>query len=138
MMLFAGVVFVSALILIVLLFTVKLREARTGRVFARGWRRVLDAEALHIKDLLSAAELDLKKIPPLVMYWGHVATHRAALEFARAARIASWHAHRLADFVSHKHNFQRRVTRSEFLKKVSARKTGQNVFQDDSGRREID
>ena len=126
MMVFAGTIFFLSFAGIVLLFVLKLREERTGRRFAPAWRDALDTEAVHIKGLLMAAELDLKKVPPLVVYWGHVVVHVAALEFARAARTASRQAHRLADFVSHKRNFQRRVTRSEFLKKMSERKNGNN------------
>lgn len=124
MILFVSIIFFVALFLIAFLFAVKLREERTGHIVARRQREALDAEALHVKDLLSAAELDFKKIPPLCMYWAHVVIHVAALEFARAARAASRRAHALADFVSHKRNFRRRVTRSEFLKKVSERKSG--------------
>ena len=126
MILFAGIVFFLAFILIVVLFGVKLREARTEHRLLPAWRDALDAEALHIKDLLGAAEVDLKKVPPLVMYWTHVVVHVAALEFARAARTASRRAHLLADFVSQKSHFKRSVTQSEFLKKVNERKNGNN------------
>ena len=102
------------------------------------WRDALDSEALHIKGLLSAAELDLKKLPPLFVYWMHGVIHIAALEFARAARAASREAHRLADFVSHKRNFKRRVTRSEFLKKMGERKGGMNGGNGSNGQEQIE
>src|SRR3989344_1904025 len=137
MILFANIVFFVTLILIMSLFAIKLREQRSGNMRARSWRQALDSEALHVKDLLSAAELDIKKIPPLVVYWGHVVIHFAALEFARAARIASSRAHALADFVSHKRNFQRGITRSEFLKKVSERKNAQAAPEEPDGQPEI-
>ena len=124
MILFIGIAFFVALILLVLLFALKLDEERTGRKIAARVRESLDKEALHLKALLAAAQLDLKKVPPLLLHWTHVIVHRVALEFARAARAASRRAHALADFVSHKRNFQRRATRSEFLKKVSERKSG--------------
>ena len=135
MVLFAGIVFFLALILVVILFAIKLREVRRGKRMAPVWRDALDKEALHIKDLLGAAELDLKKIPPLLLYWTHVGIHIAALEFAKAARAASRHAHALADFVSHKRNFKRRATRSEFLKKVSERK---NASIGENGQQQFD
>ena len=125
MTLFAGIAFFLALAFIALFFTIKLSEQHSGRRAMPSWRDALDREALHVKALLGAAELDLKKLPPLFMYWMHVVIHIAALEFARAARAASREAHRLADFVSHKRNFKRRVTRSEFLKKMGERKSGQ-------------
>ena len=124
MMMFVSIVFLATLVLILLLFVIKIHEVRSGRVLAKTWRQALDAEALQVKDLLNAAELDLKKVAPLVLYWARALVHIAALEFARAARIASSRAHALADFVSHKRNFQRGVTRSEFLKKMGERKNG--------------
>ncbi|RJQ35704.1 hypothetical protein C4568_00485 [Candidatus Parcubacteria bacterium] len=124
MVLFAGITFSLALILIITLFAIKLREQRTGTRILPAWRDALDTEAIHIKGLIGAAELDMKKLPPLFLYWTHVVVHIAALEFARAARAASSRAHALADFVSHKRNFKRGQTRSEFLKKMSERKNG--------------
>lgn len=124
MMMFAGILFFLSFVGIIALFTLKAREEASGRHVAPQLRDALDTEAIRIKELLFAAELDLKKIPPLVVYWAHVLLHRMALEFARAARSASRQAHALADFVSHKRNFQRTVTRSEFLKKMGERKNG--------------
>jgi hypothetical protein len=137
MVLFAGIVFFLALIGIIALFAVKFREVDSGVKIGSEWRSALDAEALHVKDLLSAAELDLKKVVPLILYWGHVAIHRAALEFARLARAASSRAHRLADFVSHKRNFRRGETRSEFLKKIAERKNASGTDQDNNGQEEF-
>ncbi|KKW35083.1 MAG: hypothetical protein UY81_C0054G0007 [Candidatus Giovannonibacteria bacterium GW2011_GWA2_53_7] len=138
MILFAGIAFFLALTLIVALFAIKLSEERSGRRAMPSWRDALDSEALHIKGLLSAAELDLKKLPPLFVYWMHGVIHIAALEFARAARAASREAHRLADFVSHKRNFKRGVTRSEFLKKMGERKGGMNGGNGSNGQEQIE
>jgi len=124
MIIFAIITFSFALAGILLLFSLKMREEKTGRVHLPEWREAGDREALHFKELLAAAQIDLKKVPPLAVHFAHVALHFAALEFARAARFASYQAHRLADFVSHKHNFKRKETRSEFLKKMSERKNG--------------
>src|SRR3989344_3902533 len=115
MILFAGIAFFLALTLIVALFAIKLSEERSGRRAMPSWRDALDSEALHIKGLLSAA-----------------------LEFARAARAASREVHRLADFVSHKRNFKRRVTRSEFLKKMGERKGGMNGGNGSNGQEQIE
>ena len=87
MILFAGIAFFLALTLIVALFAIKLSEERSGRRAMPSWRDALDSEALHIKGLLSAAELDLKKLPPLFVYWMHGVIQIAALEFARALRV---------------------------------------------------
>ena len=136
MIIFAVVVFFLALAGILALFALKLREARNGHVYLPEWREAADHEALHLKELLSAAQLDLKKMLPLLNHAAHVALHFAALEFARAARFASQQSNRLADFVSHKHNFERRQTRSEFLKKMSERKSsngnGSGHYEEDN------
>ena len=122
MILFAGIVFFLSLTLIFMLFALKLREMETGKVIAANFKRSADLEALRVKELVFAANIDLKKLPHLAVFWGQEAIHFAALEFARLARGASLRAHQLADFVSHKRNFQRRTTRSEFLKKMAVQK----------------
>jgi len=43
----------------------------------------------------------------------------AALGLAASARYLERQAHRLADLVSHKRGFERRETKSEFLKQVT-------------------
>ena len=124
MVLFAIIVFFLSLLLIIGLFFLNIREQRTGRYVLVEWRLAADREALHLKELLAAADLDLKKIPPLASYLLNVTIHFAALEFAHLARQASRQSHRLADFVSHKRNFERGETRSEFLKKMTELKNG--------------
>ena len=130
MAIFAGVVFLLSLALIALLFALNIREARTGRYPLAEWRSIADRDAMRLKELALAADLDMKKVPPFLSDVGHASVHFAALEFARAARAASRQAHRLADFVSHKRNFERRETRSEFLKKMSEYKNGEADGQD--------
>lgn len=137
MVLFAGIIFLLSLALIAALFALNLREQKTGRYPLSDWRAVADREALQFRELVVAADLDLKKIPPLLAHVAHVALHFAALEFARLAREASKQSHRLADFVSHKRNFERRETRSEFLKKMSGRNRGDDNGQDTSERVEF-
>jgi hypothetical protein len=75
---------------------------------------------------VSAAEVRLASIPSLSAYVVLSSLALAAVGFARFARLASESAHRLADFVSHKRNFTRRETRSEFLKQVIEHKNGLN------------
>jgi hypothetical protein len=119
MVLFAAIVFFVSGVLLVGLFYHNIREYKTGRATLGEWRLVADDQALQLKELIVAADLDLKKIPPIVVHLGHVVVHYAALEFAHLARQASRQSHRLADFVSHKRNFQRSETRSEFLRKMT-------------------
>lgn len=129
-LLVAGAVFFIALLLICLLFALKVREMETGRRFAPRLREAADYEALHIKDLLFAARTDLKKMPPLLAHWGHVAAHFVALRFARAARAAALSAHAFAEFVSRKRNFERRETRSEFFRRMSERRNSTDRQED--------
>ena len=124
MVVFAGTVFFVSLILILVLFALNMREAKTGRYPLGEWRSIADSEAVKLQELARAADLDLRKVPPLAAHFTHIAIHFAALEFANLARHASRRAHALADFVSHKRNFERRETRSEFLRKMSELKNG--------------
>ena len=48
--------------------------------------------------------------------------HTTMVAFANIAGATERGAHRVADFVSHRHRFERKETNSDFLKKVSARK----------------
>jgi hypothetical protein len=77
-----------------------------------------------MKELLLAARVDLAKVPPELLRFSRIALHEAALGFAYLARLAERRAHRIADFVSHKRHYERRETRSEFLKKVSEGRNG--------------
>ena len=131
----AGTVFFFSFACIAILFGFKLREQEGGRVLAPGLRHAADKGALRLKELLSAVQIDLKKLPPIILYAGQLVVHFAALEFARAARAASRRAHQLADFVSHKRNFQRRQIRSEFLRKVGTRKQDAKAGGQEGGER---
>jgi hypothetical protein len=137
MVVFASVVFFVSLLLIVVLFALNMREERTGNYLLADWRSVADIEALKIGELALAADLDLRKVPSLAAHFMHVAIHFAALEFAHIARQASRRAHALADFVSHKRNFERRETRSEFLRKMTELKNGTSNGQEDEERVEF-
>jgi hypothetical protein len=125
MVIFATVIFFFSLLLIGALFALKLRELRQGRHPLAEWRTAADVEAVKLRELALAADLDLRKVPSLLSHFAQVALHFAALEFAQLARQASRRAHALADFVSHKRNFERRATRSEFLRKMSELKNGE-------------
>ena len=66
-----------------------------------------------------AARKDMQDLLPRAVLLSRFLVHEAALGIARAARYSERQAHRLADMVSHKRGFERRETRSEFLRKVS-------------------
>ena len=125
-MLVAAVIFALSLIGIMGLFVLKYWELRHARQLLPVWRERADMRANALKELLVAARLDLAKLPPAAVVVGRLLLHRAALAFAALARTSERQAHRLADMVSYKHRFEKRETRSEFLKKVAEHKSGKS------------
>lgn len=123
-MVFAVIAFCISALGIVGLFFLKAREQRTNRVFAPAVREKIDTRALQAKDLLNAARADAAKLPPVIVRFTRFLIHEAALGLAALARMSERQLHRLADFVSHKHRFEKKETRSEFLKRVSEHKNG--------------
>ncbi len=123
-MLFAATSFFLAAVGITALFALKSWEVRNGRVFAPAIRMKMDRHALQAKELLVAARVDLAKLPPAVLRLGRFLLREIALGLAILARLSERKLHKLADFVSHKHRFEKRETRSEFLKRVSEHKNG--------------
>lgn len=126
-MLIAGTFFFGSLLGIAAIFCVKYWEQRHNRVLAPGLRERLDVRALQTKELLAAARMDLAQLPPALVRLSRFLIHEAALGFALLARIVEKQSYRLADLVSHKHRFEKRETRSEFLKKVSEHKNGNGL-----------
>ena len=118
----AGIFFFGSLLGIVAIFGLKYWEKRVGRVYAPAFRDKADVYATQLKELLAAAQMDLAKVPPALIRLSRFFIRETALGFAFVARIAEKQSYRLADLVSHKHRFEKRETRSEFLKKVSNHK----------------
>ena len=123
-MLLAISTFLLSLFGIVGLFALKEWETKRNRTFAPEFREKADRLAFRIKDLLVALEADVERFPPEILHLARVLLHEIAVGLAATLRFLSIQAHRLADFVSHKHSFQRRAPRSEFLKKVLEHKKG--------------
>ena len=123
----ATVIFLVSLCGIVALFAVKYWEERQGLEIVASLRKKADQRALKIKDLLNESGAHAAKLPPKAMHLVRYLIHIAALEAAHMARLLEEQAHRLADFVSHKHHFEKGETRSEFLKRVSEHKNGLNA-----------
>lgn len=121
---FAISVFVLSAVAIIALFSIKYWELRHPRQVTAVWRDRADERARELKDALMHSNRTLSKVPPMAAYISRYFVHEAALGMAAIARFSESQAHRLADFVSHKHRFERRETQSEFLKQVSERKTG--------------
>ncbi|HEY4514482.1 MAG TPA: hypothetical protein VJH69_04155 [Candidatus Paceibacterota bacterium] len=117
-MIFALVTFYGSLLGIIVLFSIKYWEQRKQLGFAAPLRRRADERAVQIKIMLSRGRAEFAKLPVRLNHFARAAVHFAALETAHLARILEAQAHRLADFVSHKHHFEKSETKSEFLKKV--------------------
>ena len=115
----AMIVFFVSLALIIALFVLRFFEDRRGERLAARPRQLADNAALNLKDALVHGRTQVEKLPPKVAHRSMKAAHKGALGAAGVARSLEAQAHRFADFVSSKGNFQRRETKSEFLKGVS-------------------
>ncbi len=113
--------FFFSLVGLVAFFALKRVELRRGVVFFPAWRTRADHEAMRLKGFGAVLWADMAKIPPIAARTARAAAHEAALGLAALARLSERGAHRLADLVSHKRGFERRETRSEFLRQVSER-----------------
>lgn len=127
MTLTAAIVFGVSLLLLAVLFLVKRVELnRHARMF-EGMRARADSGALQIKAALVRGESYLEELPFFLGALSRYLVHIGALSFAKLARASAKRAHQLADFVSHKHGFERRETKSRFLREVSDVKSGKVV-----------
>lgn len=120
----AVIIFLISLVCVVALFGLKAWELSHRTVFFPSLRQRADVKAVRLKELAFAARLDLAKVLPVLLRFSRVLIHEAALGFAALARSLERGAHRVADLVSHKRHYERRETRSEFLKKVAERGEG--------------
>jgi hypothetical protein len=115
----AMIIFGVSLTLIIALFVLKRIEIRRDVRFGEHLRASADSGALRVKALLETTEDHIENIPFFIGAMTRYGVHVGALSFARLARVLEEQAHRLADLVSHKHRFERRETKSKFLKEVS-------------------
>ncbi len=119
-MVFAAVFFFGSLIGIAALFGIKYWEVRHDRAMVPARVRTqADVAALRVKALLDLARAEAQRVPPAMVYITRLLVHEIALGTAMLARTLERQAHRLADFVSHKHRFERRESRSEFLRQMN-------------------
>lgn len=126
-MIWAITIFALSALGIIVLFSLKAWEMRTSRVIAPSVREKADASAHVAKRLIARAEVQLKKLPPELVYLSRTILHDVALGAAKLARFIERQLHRLADRISHKHNFERKETNSTFLKSVSEYKNGSGL-----------
>ena len=113
-----GALFIFAFLGLVALFTLKRWESAHERVVAQGIRQKADAGALSLKVFMLAVFWYLRKLPQILLALARLGVHIAAVMFGHLAHWIGEKSHALADFVSYKHRFERRETRSEFLKQV--------------------
>ncbi|MFZ2555486.1 MAG: hypothetical protein WAZ27_01285 [Minisyncoccia bacterium] len=123
MTLAAGILFGVSLVGILFLFAVKRYEVRSGVLIGGRFRARADEFALDVKWVIMVVEWYLARTPDFLFALSRFGVRSFALSVARLARTSERHAHQLADFVSHKRNFERRETTSEFLKQVSEHRT---------------
>lgn len=128
----AFVIFGLSLFGIIILFTIKIREMAYPSAARARWRDRADDFALEIKWVILVVEWYVSRIPLFTMLIARRLVHGAALSFARLARVSAEQAHRLADVVSHKRTFERRATKSDFLKQVIEHKNGNGGNEDSS------
>ena len=126
-MLIAIGIFTLSLLGILGLFIFKYVETERGIMLVPKLRVKADAQALRFKSFLAQGRYTLAALPPFLLHVMRIVIHEAALAAAQLARFLESQAHRLADFVSHKHRFEARETRSEFLKKVSEHKNNNGL-----------
>lgn len=123
MTIFLLILFMVAALGTVALFGLKYWEESRGRVLAQALRQRGDERALALKRSLEEYRQESRKLGPKAVLVGRWLLHEGALGLAALARGVERQAHRLADMVSYKHTFQRRETRSHFLRQVSEYKT---------------
>lgn len=119
MILGASILFSVSLASIASLFALKAWEVRRGTRILENWRAEADRFALLCKRMLVHWDSVLSRLPALLTVLSRLIVARLALAFSRLANSAATHADRLADLVSYKHRFERRETRSDFLRRVS-------------------
>ena len=124
MVLAAVTTFGASLFLLVVLFGLKRVEVNRGARFGEGLRTRADLGALRIKRLLAMSEWYLEQAPFFLAALTRYGIHVGALSYARIARKSAESAHSLADLVSHKRGFQRRETKSQYLRDVSEVRNG--------------
>ena len=120
----AAAFFFASLAGLAALFSLKAYEAKRGVLLAPGLRASADRAALSLKASLFDLRAIIARLPPLLVLLSRYALRELALGAAKLARAAEAQMYKVADFVSHKRNFERREPKNEFLKKVEEVKNG--------------
>lgn len=123
-MIIATVVFFISLAAIVALLGLKYWETRRGVSLAPALRARADQRALELKSTLMRSRGLLAELPPEALKLTRLLVREAALALAALARHMERGAHSLADFVSHKHRFEKRESSNAYLKQVTDFRNG--------------
>lgn len=126
----ALVLFCASLVGVVGLFALKSWEEKRGAMLAPRLRARADAGATELKHVIMHSQDELAKLGPTMLVLMRKGLHDLALGLAALSRASERQAHRLADMVSHKRNFERRESTNSFLKKVSDFKNGRSKKED--------
>ena len=118
-MFFAGTAFFLACAGIIGLFALKRWEEGHRRMVLPEFRRGADEKSVKLKAMILASSRDLEKLPPLLLTIASALVRVLAIGFGHLAHWIGERSHALADLVSYKHRFERKETRSEFLKQVT-------------------
>ncbi|KKW24380.1 MAG: hypothetical protein UY70_C0016G0027 [Candidatus Kaiserbacteria bacterium GW2011_GWB1_52_6] len=100
------------------LFYMKYLELRRERVRTSTFKEMADGYALNLKQLLARSRSEAAKSVPIAVLIVRLAVREFALQSAALLQFGERKAHQLADMLSHKHHFERRETRSDFLRQV--------------------
>jgi hypothetical protein len=117
-MMYGLIGFAIALLGLVGLFSLKYAEVRRGARYAPRVRERADSAALRLKSALFESRTTFVRLAPEVVHVVRMMVREVALGLASLARSVERGAHALADMVSHKHRFERKEPKNEFLKKV--------------------
>ncbi len=123
-MMATSIIFGLALLSIIGLFVLKSIEVRRGSRLAPTMRDRADAQALRLKEVLLDSRHQIAKLPPFALYVSRLMLHEGALGLASLGRMLEREAHRLADMASSKRGFERKETKSKFLKDVTEYRNG--------------
>ena len=115
----AAPVFFGALAALAVLFTLRLIEERRGARLGASVRLSLDRFALSIKAILMYVAALMERIPQITSFLLRAFAVALVRRFAHMTEGISRAAHSAADMVSYKHRYERKETRSTFLKEVS-------------------
>ena len=114
----ALVVFFASMAGVIGLLILKHVENSRGKLVFSQTRREFDYHAHELKLLLMRYKDESAHMAPFASRVARILIREAALFLARLARRLEKASHSVADLASHKRHFERKETRSEFLREM--------------------